>query len=610
MVIKRLLKFSIVFLFLININVQAHNKSVIDITIMDITSLNEALKYGFITSEELVMLYIDRINEYDNMYNSIILVNPQAINEAKKLDKERQKGNERSILHGIPIIVKDNIDVFGMPTTGGAKALNENFPKQNSFAVQKLIDAGAIILAKSNMSEFAFSAKISSSSYGTVKNAYNTEYTSYGSSGGSATAIAAAFATASLGTDTNSSVRLPAAAANLFGLRPTTGLISRTGTLPFDPERDTIGTLTRNMPDTIILMNILNGYDKKDYKSINQKQQTYKTEKKDLEGIKIGIPTDFLYGSEKNNIRENKETYKEIVRLMEKVIEKLKQSNAEIVFIDQYYTYATDNWFNNSLSGHLFCDSFNKYIKNTNGPINSFEQLSSSGGLTTNLSGFVPSCETTRDMVKMKAIKEDYENYITDIVNKYDIDVIAYPTSKNKLSKLGDNESLINLSAHGASTLNYPAISMPIGFDKEGLPYGIELMANKNNEQLLFEIGTVYEEDLDQLKLPKITPPLYQIPKEIEKLTQNFVKLSQKKKLYKLEIKWRDDTKGYFREYNSAKDVTKAKQFNTKYNSNKISVFFLAIVSFILKSILLTLLIILILIVYKKYKIYKRKTRL
>ena len=351
MSIKKILIYLILFLCFCNIKVEAVNKAVIDITKTDITELSRALDLEIITSEELVNLYLDRINEYDKNYKAIITINKEAVKEAKKLDQERKEGNVKSLLHGIPIIVKDNIDVKGMPTTAGAKALKDNYPNNNSFAIQKLIDAGAIILSKANMSEFAFSARVSNSSFGAVRNAYNLDYSPYGSSGGSAVSVAASFAAAALGTDTNSSIRLPAAANNLVGLRPTIGLISKSGVLPYDPERDTIGTLTKNVSDTIILMNIINGYDKNDEKSINQDQKTYKANKLDLEGITIGVPTDFLYGSNENNLIENKETYLEIKSLMEKAIDNLKSKKAHIIFLDDYYNYSTSNWSSNTLSG-------------------------------------------------------------------------------------------------------------------------------------------------------------------------------------------------------------------------------------------------------------------
>ena len=201
-------KIFILFLILIPFNVFALTKAPIDITNETVTSLSKALNEEIITSEQLINIYLERINEYNAQYNALIKINESAINEAKELDKERQNGNIKSSIHGIPIIVKDNIDVLGTATTAGSKALSDNYPNEDALIIQKLKEAGAIIIAKANMSKFAFYASSSSSDYGTVKNAYNLAYSSYGSSGGSAVSVALNFAPIAIGTDTNASVRL------------------------------------------------------------------------------------------------------------------------------------------------------------------------------------------------------------------------------------------------------------------------------------------------------------------------------------------------------------------------------------------------------------------
>ena len=216
---------------------------------MSLDELLDALDMGYLTSESLVNIFLERIEAYDKQFNSINQLNEHAVEQAKELDKERETGKLRGKFHGIPLLVKCNIDVYGIPTTAGVKDLADNNPMENSYVVQKVIDEGAIILGSTNMSELAFSAATSYSSYGYVKNVFNTKYTAYGSSGGAAVAVTAVFGAASLGTDTNSSVRLPAAGAGLVGMRPTLGLVSRTGVIPYDIERDTVGVLTRDVSD-------------------------------------------------------------------------------------------------------------------------------------------------------------------------------------------------------------------------------------------------------------------------------------------------------------------------------------------------------------------------
>ena len=270
---------SLLFLFS---EVNAITKAPVDITKMGIVEISDALDKGYFTSEQLVQMYLERIEEYDGKFNSINQLNANAISDAKRLDEERISGKVRSKLHGVPILVKCNIDVYGMPTTAGAKALSDNYPKENAYVVQKLIDAGAIVLGSTNMSEFAFSAKDSYSSYGNVKNVFNVKYTPYGSSGGAAVAVSAGFAAVSLGTDTNSSVRLPAAGAGLVGLRPTLGLVSRSGVIPYDIERDTVGVLSKTVDDNALVLSIIGGQDKKDSYTSNSFEKIYNVKESSL----------------------------------------------------------------------------------------------------------------------------------------------------------------------------------------------------------------------------------------------------------------------------------------------------------------------------------------
>lgn len=150
-----------------------YTKAPIDILTMSITEIQQAVDLGIINYEIIAKIYLERINEYNDEFDAIISINNNIVEEAKKLDEQYKKTGRTSMLFGIPVVVKDNIDCEGMPTTAGAKGLSDNYPKQNATIVQNLLDAGALIIGKANMSEFAFSAAISSSSYGSVKNAYN-----------------------------------------------------------------------------------------------------------------------------------------------------------------------------------------------------------------------------------------------------------------------------------------------------------------------------------------------------------------------------------------------------------------------------------------------------
>ena len=332
------------FIFILFFSIQmvcALSKAPVDITKMSIVELQEAMEKGYLNSELLVNLYLDRINEYDEKFNSINQINETAIDEAKKLDEERKNGNVRGPLHGIPILVKANIDVKGLVTNAGSKALSDNYPIEDSNVVKRLREAGAIILGSTNMSEFAFSAANSYSSYGYVKNAFDIRYTSYGSSGGSAVALSLSFASASLGTDTNASVRLPASGAGVVGLRPTIGLIGRGGVIAYDIERDTVGIMSRTVNDNAIILEVLAGYDERDKVTSDSKTSNYSQElmdQKDLSNVTIGVVKPYVYGIKNTSIKANQITEEQVVKLLDQSIDKLKNDGANIVYIDKFLT--------------------------------------------------------------------------------------------------------------------------------------------------------------------------------------------------------------------------------------------------------------------------------
>jgi len=273
----------------------------IDLLDAEIAQLTAEMEAGHVTSAELTQMYLDRIETYDDALNlnSITNVNPNALREAEALDRERAAGNVRGPLHGIPVIVKDNIDVAGMPTTAGSAALAGNVAQEDAFVVKKLREAGAVILAKTNMSEFAISGLYSHSTYGgDVHNAYDTTKTAGGSSGGTGVAVTCNFAAAGLGTDTGGSVRYPAAFSNLYGLRPSKGLTSTNGVFPLIKTNDTVGPMTRTAEDLALLLEVIAGTDEGDDFTLEADADALKGDgyldncrADGLQGMRIGILT-------------------------------------------------------------------------------------------------------------------------------------------------------------------------------------------------------------------------------------------------------------------------------------------------------------------------------
>ena len=588
-------KIFILFLILIPFNVFALTRAPIDITNETVTSLSKALNEEIITSEQLINIYLERIKEYNDQYNALITINENAINEAKELDKERQNGNIKSSIHGIPIIVKDNIDVLGTATTAGSKALSDNYPNEDALIIQKLKEAGAIIIAKANMSKFAIYASSSSSDYGTVKNAYNLAYSSYGSSGGSAVSVALNFAPIAIGTDTNASVRLPAQAASLIGYRPTLGLISRTGIIPYDPERDTPGVIGKTIEDILTITNIIKGKDEKDNKTYDSKN--LKITDITPQNLTLGISETFLNGSNDNTLPENKEINAEVKNLLTNALDKIKDSGITIKVIDNYYTIDIDNEVAKSYSGYQFCDKFNEYILNHQGTIKTFEELAA---LNPGLEGYAEECNSKTDQIYKDGLKQEYKDYIEGIMEENNLDAIIYPSSKNKILELGTT-GIINLSAHASSTINYPSITIPIGYDSDNLPYSLEIMTKTQNDEFLLSLANkINSLNLYESKNP--LPSLYEVDEEVTKLIQKYDKRYNKKNTL-FNKKWLKKAKNYFKDYqNIEKPETEAKKLNQNYYVSLIT-------TFIIQCIIAITILAILLVVKKHLKIQKKRRK-
>src|SRR5207245_2566856 len=280
-------------------NLCAASAKDIDLDAATIADLNAAFNAGTLTSEKLVQLCIARIQAYDRegpSLHAVVTLNPKAIETARALDAERKAKGPRSPLHGIPVVLKDNYDTFDLPTTGGSVLLEGSIPSKDAFVVKKLRDAGAIILAKVNMSEFA-SAGAYSSLGGQSLNPHDLTRSPSGSSGGTGVAIAAAYAPLGMGTDTGGSIRGPSTSNGIVGLKPTHGLLSRSGIIPLALSFDTGGPMARSVSDVAVALGIMTGVDAADAatkKSEGRLQTDYTKELRAdaLKGARIGVARD------------------------------------------------------------------------------------------------------------------------------------------------------------------------------------------------------------------------------------------------------------------------------------------------------------------------------
>lgn len=535
----------------------------IDLMDATISELTQAMEKGQVTSKELVEMYIDRINAYDKQLelNSIISINPDAVAQAEELDKERAKGNIKGKLHGIPIIVKDNYDVGGLPTTAGCKALMNSIAPDDAFVVKKLKDAGAIILAKANMSEFASSGRNSRSTIGgAVHNPYDTTRTPAGSSGGTGVAITSNFAAAGLGTDTGSSVRAPSTMNNLFGLRVSLGLTSRDGIVPLSLDNDIAGPLCRSAQDLALVLSVMAGTDSndswtKDSDSMIPADGYASYLKADgLKGKKIGYLQN-SFGYYYNNKGEAVENPKETATCMKKIVERaksnLKKGGAELVDMSEILPDSLiTSLRSNTGVGNVFEWDLNNYFASLgeNAPIKSVYDLVTNytyGVDYTNV--YVRNPATSLAETTNPRSLESYTNAVTNrlkfrnevnkILKDNGIDAVMFvpytqPANKEADSQNASYANSANYTSHFGPTAGLPEMAIPmglcdtdetLGYDKE-MPMGFNLFTSYGNEKELIEIAYGYQETsgYDNIRTAPYTTPALE-DKDLDKYLDNLM---------------------------------------------------------------------------------------
>ena len=528
----------------------------IDLMDATISELQAEMTAGHVTSQQLVQMYLDRIKAYDEKLklNSIISINPNALSDAALLDAERSEGKVRGPLHGIPIVVKANYDVAGMATSAGCNALAHMISPDDAFVVQKLKDAGAVIIANTNMSEFAFSAANSSSTLGgTVHNAYDGTKTPAGSSGGTAVAVTCNFAAAGLGTDTGGSIRNPSSFSNLYGIRPSKGLTSISGVLPLGAQRDTTGPMARTAEDLALMLETMAGTDPND--DFTQEADAdallgdgYMNALSEgaLKGKRIGylansfsfeVATYDEYGLEDVKKVEPNERVKAMIN---KARANLRKAGAEFVDLSElitedlyrpYWRYAADQTSEYDMNKYL-------YEKGDYAPYKTYKELLLTGiGINNTNLGY--SAENLADSFKdtVNPYTETVGNYkrgatwadslqgreeISQILKENNIDAVMYLSYFNAAPSQADVQAQRNwdggpaLEFYFGSALGLPDISIPMGFcDSElayepELPLGLNLFSSFGNEKTLMEIAYAYEQQAGDYirKMPERTPAL------------------------------------------------------------------------------------------------------
>ncbi|WP_157276772.1 amidase family protein [Paenibacillus sp. Soil766] len=468
----------------------------------DIASMQAAMGAGSVTSEELVRVYLERIDKYDTTCNTILEINPDAIQIAKDLDEERKETGSRGDLHGIPILLKDNIDTHdNMHTSAGSIALADSYAAKDSFVAAKLRAAGAVLLGKTNMSEWSNFMSSSmpagySSRGGQVLNPYGPgEMFVSGSSSGSAAAVAANLGAASIGTETAGSIVGPASQHLVVGIKPTVGLVSRTGIIPISGSQDTPGPIARTVKDAVILLGALTGTDSEDSATLASGKVTLQDytpflDASFLRQARIGIPRHYYQHLDEERLA-----------IMEAAIATLRNEGATI--IDPVILHVEQQNWNNDAITYEFKKGLNAYLSQLaeSIPVHSLEELiaynhnHAEAALKFGQDTLVRSQETTLTeetyLQKIQAYKElPLQQGIDYALDKDDLDALLLP---------GDVDGL-----YIAARLGYPLISVPAGYVIHGVidadgdstkgPFGVVFSGRAFSEPTLIQIAYGFEQ--------------------------------------------------------------------------------------------------------------------
>lgn len=463
---------------------------------------------------EIVQESLDRIQALEPKLHSFLQVtNDRALEQAKQIDAKIAAGEEIGLLAGIPIAIKDNLCTQGVPTTCASKILQNFVPPYESTVTQKLIDAGAVMVGKTNLDEFAMGGSTETSAYAKTANPWDISRVPGGSSGGSAAAVAGGECPISLGSDTGGSIRQPASFCGIVGMKPTYGLVSRYGLVAFASSLDQIGPFARSVEDAAILLNAIAGYDPKDSTSLKVDIPDYtQFLTTDLKGKKVGVI--------KETFGEGLDP--EVEKSVNAAIDQLKALGAEVKEIScprfrygiaAYYIIAPSE-----ASANLARYDGVKYgarIEDAENLMEMYTKTRSQGfgaevkrrimiGTYALSAGYYDAYYLKAQKVRT-LIKQDFEKAFEEV------DVLVSPTAPTTAFKLGDKSQdplsmyLIDLMTIPVNLAGLPGMSVPCGFDSQGLPIGLQIVGNVLREDQVFQVAYAYEQATDwHTRSPKL----------------------------------------------------------------------------------------------------------
>ncbi|WP_238392650.1 amidase family protein [Paenibacillus antri] len=478
----------------------------IDFEETTILEMQRGMENGSFRAKELTLYYMERISELDKngpRLNAVLEWNPDALAIAEAMDREREVRGARGPLHGIPVLLKDNIETADrLHTSAGAMALADSYAAKDAFVVRRLRQAGAIVLGKANMSEMAkFVSESMPNAYssrgGIVRNPYGPgEFDVGGSSCGSAVAVAANLTTVSLGTETLGSIINPAVENSIVGLDPTIGLVSRTGLIPLAPTHDTIGPMTRTVADAAVVLSAIAGFDEEDVSTrmgMGHALDDYLPclDEGGLRGARIGIPKDADYPDLEREDR----------RLLERELETLRRLGADLVEIDDLNKLQRQKWDVTVLM-YEFKPAFNHYLSllGPHVPIHSLKDLIAYNRLhnpgvalygqqlllaAERTSGTLTEAEYIR--AKLRDLRLSQREGIDAFIDRYRLDAILSPG---------------HTGVAAPAKAGYPSITVPAGYHDSGKPFGLTWTSGAFTEPKLLSFAYAYEQATKHRKSP------------------------------------------------------------------------------------------------------------
>jgi Asp-tRNA(Asn)/Glu-tRNA(Gln) amidotransferase A subunit family amidase len=481
-----------------------------------IADIRAALEARQVTCRQLVQMYLDRIAAYDKKgpaLNAIIMINPNVLSAADALDAKFARSGFAGPLHCVPLIVKDNFNTADMPTTAGSLSLKGLIPASDAFQIRKLREAGALVLAKSNMAEFAWSPfeTVGSLLPGYTRNPYALDRVPAGSSGGTAAAIAANFGTVGLGTDTGNSIRGPSSHTSLVGIRSTMGLTSRDGIVPLFLNRDIGGPMARTVADAVAVFDVIAGSDPADPVTATAQEKRPDSylkflDKDGLRGTRIGVVRQLFVGPD---------TDPEIRQLLENALADMKRQGAEIV---EGVNIPEIDLIPPS---RLFCNRFKYDIEaylvslGPQAPVTNLGEILASQKFHPSIEKRMldaqaepppdrnPSCVAAEESGRRLA------RAVLESMDASKLDALVYPSWNNPPRLIGDlNSPHGNNSNRLAPPAGFPAMTVPMGFVHGTLPAGLQILGRPWSEPTLIKIGYGYEQATLHRRPPVSTPPL------------------------------------------------------------------------------------------------------